>query len=131
MAFCACLFVLEGNDMKKTKMLKKNYEFKYVLSKGKYYSGENIEEFIYKNNYEYNLLGLAISTKIGKAVKRNMIKRLLRETYKGLENNISNGYSIVFLWKKKVNINNATYNNIKKDMNSIFDKAQLLVKEES
>lgn len=131
MAFCACLFVLEGNDMKKTKMLKKNYEFKYVLSKGKYYSGENIEAFIYKNNYEYNLLGLAISTKIGKAVKRNMIKRLLRETYKGLENNISNGYSIVFLWKKKVNINNATYNNIKKDMNSIFDKAQLLVKEES
>ena len=131
MAFCACLFVLEGNDMKKTKMLKKNYEFKYVLSKGKYYSGENIEAFIYKNNYEYNLLGLAISTKIGKAVKRNMIKRLLRETYKGLENNISNGYSIVFLWKKKVNINNATYNNIKKDMNSIFDKTQLLVKEES
>lgn len=131
MAFCACLFVLEGNDMKKTKMLKKNYEFKYVLSKGKYYSGENIEAFIYKNNYEYNLLGLAISTKIGKAVKRNMIKRLLRETYKGLENNISNGYSIVILWKKKVNINNATYNNIKKDMNSIFDKAQLLVKEES
>ena len=112
-------------------MLKKNYEFKYVLSKGKYYSGENIEAFIYKNNYEYNLLGLAISTKIGKAVKRTMIKRLLRETYKGLENNISNGYSIVFLWKKKVNINNATYNNIKKDMNSIFDKAQLLVKEES
>ena len=32
--------------MKKTKMLKKNYEFKYVLSKGKYFSGKYIEAFI-------------------------------------------------------------------------------------
>ena len=29
--------------MKKTKMLKKNYEFKNVLTKGKYYSGKRIE----------------------------------------------------------------------------------------
>lgn len=34
--------------MKKTEMLKKNYEFKYILNKGKYYSGENIEAFIKK-----------------------------------------------------------------------------------
>ena len=32
--------------MKKTKMLKKNYEFKNVLSKGKYFSGDYIESFI-------------------------------------------------------------------------------------
>lgn len=117
--------------MKKTKMLKKNYEFKNVLSKGKYYSGNNIEAFIYKNNYEYNLLGLAISRKIGKAVKRNKIKRLFRESYRNYEGLINKGYSIVFLWKKKADIKQATYNNIEKDMNSIFDKAQLLVKEES
>ena len=35
--------------MKKTKMLKKNYEFKNVLSKGKYYSGDCIEAFIKKS----------------------------------------------------------------------------------
>ena len=35
--------------MKKTKMLKKNYEFKNVLSKGKYYSGKYIEAFIREN----------------------------------------------------------------------------------
>lgn len=116
--------------MNKTKMLKKNYEFKNVLSKGKYYSGENIEAVIIKNNCDYNLLGLAISTKIGKAVKRNMIKRLIRENYKNAENSIKTGYSIVFLWKKKSNVENATYNNVKKDMNYIFDKAQIIVKEE-
>ena len=31
--------------MKKTKMLKKNYEFRDVLSKGKYYSGEYLDAF--------------------------------------------------------------------------------------
>ena len=36
--------------MKKTKMLKKNYEFKKILSKGTYYSGKNIEVFIKKEN---------------------------------------------------------------------------------
>jgi len=35
--------------MKNTFMLKKNYEFKNVLSKGKYFSGEYIEAFFIKN----------------------------------------------------------------------------------
>ena len=116
--------------MKKTKMLKKNYEFRKVLSKGKYYSGENIEAFILKNKKDYNLLGLAISTKVAKAVKRNRIKRLLRECYKESEANIKQGYSIIFLWKKKADIKKASFYNIKKDIFLIFDKAEMLIKEE-
>lgn len=115
--------------MKKTKMLKKNYEFKNVLSKGKYYSGKNIEAFIKDNNKNYNFLGLAISVKIGKAVRRNKIKRLIRENYKLLESEIKNGKSIVFLWKKNIDVKNATFENIKADMNYIFDKAKIKNKE--
>lgn len=115
--------------MKKTKMLKKNYEFKKVLSKGKYYSGKNIEAFIKNNNKNYNFLGLAISVKTAKAVRRNKIKRLIRENYKILEPKIKDGQSIVFLWKKKANIENATFDNIKDDMNNIFDKANIKNKE--
>ena len=106
-------------------MLKKNYEFRNVLSKGKYYSGKNIEAFIKDNNKDCNFLGLAISVKTAKAVRRNKIKRLIRENYKILEPQIVNGKSIVFLWKKKVDIENATFENIKKDMNIIFEKANI------
>lgn len=113
--------------MKKTKMLKKNYEFKNVLSKGKYYSGKNIEAFIKDNNKNYNFLGLAISVKTGKAVRRNNIKRLIRENYKILEPQIRYGKSIVFLWKKKADIENATFENIKSDMNNIFEKASIKI----
>lgn len=111
--------------MKKTKMLKKNYEFRNVLTKGKYYSGKNIEAFIKDNNKNCNFLGLAVSVKIAKAVKRNKIKRLIRENYKILEPQLANGKSIVFLWKKKVNVKNATFDNIKSDMNSIFEKSNI------
>ncbi len=116
--------------MKKTKMMKKNYEFRNVLSRGKYYSGKRIEAFIKKNNKEtINFLGIAIGVKIAKAVKRNHIKRLIRENYNLYENSIKAGYHIVFLWKKKVDVKEATFENIKKDMNFIFNKANLKIEE--
>ena len=117
--------------MKRTKMLKKNYEFKKVLSKGNYYFGSNIEAFILKTNTNILSLGLAISVKVAKAVKRNKIKRLIRENYKILEPQLKDGYSIVFLWRKKANIKDANFKNIQNDMVKIFDKAKILVEEES
>ena len=53
--------------MKKTKMLKKNYEFRQVLTKGEYYTGNYIKAFVKKNNNQNNFLGLAISTKVRKS----------------------------------------------------------------
>ena len=115
--------------MKNTEMLKKNYEFKYIFSKGKYISGKYIEIYIKKNKYSKNLLGIAISKKIAKSVKRNRIKRLIRENYRLLENNLEVGYSIIILWKKKIAIENATFRNIEKDMKNIFKKANILLEE--
>ena len=115
--------------MKKTVMLKKNYEFRKVLSKGKYYSGEYIEALILSNTKGKNALGIAVNTKLGKAVERNKIKRLFRESYYFFEESLIEGQEIVFLWKKKQPIEKATYQNIKKDMQIIFDKAKILYKE--
>lgn len=114
--------------MKKTKMMKKNYEFRYVLSKGNYYSGTYIEAFIKKSNNKdhINFLGIAIGVKIAKAVKRNYIKRLIRENYQFYENSIKEGYHIVFLWKKKASVKESNFQNIKKDMKIIFDKANMI-----
>ena len=112
--------------MKRTLMLKKNYEFKRVLTKGEYYSGKFLDVFVKENNFSNNLLGIAVGVKIAKAVKRNRIKRLIRENYRLLEDKLNTGYSIVFLWKKKVDIKYATYQNIKQDMINIFERIGIL-----
>ena len=114
--------------MKKTKMLKKNYEFSHIFSKGKYYSGKTIEAFILNNKEQSNYLGLAISVKSGHAYQRNRVKRLLRENYRLLEENITAGNSIIFIWKKKCDISQANFNQIKKDMLEICQKANIMVK---
>lgn len=113
--------------MKKTEMMKKNYEFRNVLSKGTYYSGKYMEAFIKKNEKEkVNYLGIAISVKLAKAVKRNYIKRLIRENYQQYEEFLKEGNRIVFLWKKKVSTENANFHNIKNDMKIIFEKAKII-----
>lgn len=112
--------------MKKTLKLKKNYEFKKILTKGKYYSGQYLDVFILKNNTNINLIGIAVGVKVAKAVKRNRIKRLINENYRLMEEKMKTGYNMVILWKKKSNIENATFNNIKKDMENVFEKIGIL-----
>jgi len=65
----------------------------------------------------------------GKAVQRVRIKRLLRENYKSIEENLKKGYSLVFLIKKNCDLLNITFNSIKSDMKTIFEKANIIVKE--
>ncbi len=114
--------------MKRTIMLKKNYQFKDVLSKGKFFSGKQIIVYIKKNNKNINRIGLAISVKIAKAVKRNKIKRIIKENYKEIEKNLKNGYDIVFLWKKKINPKEVNFYKVKNDFINIFDKANIIKK---
>ena len=85
-------------------MLKKNYEFKNVLTRGKYYGGKQIEI----------------------CVSRNRIKRLIKENYRLLEKDIKENNSLVILWKKSVDKEEADFYKIKEDMKQIFEKAEII-----
>ena len=116
--------------MKKTEMLKKNYEFKTVLTKGKFFIEEEIEIFILKNNKKRNFLGIAIGTKNGKAFQRNRAKRIIRESYTKLENRLIEGNSIVILMNKNFCIDDIKFSNVYEEMLRIFKKAKILQKED-
>ena len=116
--------------MKKTKMLKKNYEFKNVLEKRNCYVGKYLEIFVKKNKNSESYIGIAVSKKIANSVERNRIKRYIRESYKNIEENILDGYSLVIIWKKKIEVKSANYHGINKDLYNILNKAKLLVKKE-
>lgn len=114
--------------MKKTETIKKNYEFRAILNRGKYLSGKYVECFyiLNKDKADKNFMGIAISSKLAKANKRNKAKRLIREAYKNIENSIRTGKSFVFLWKKNRDIIEATYKDIEKDMIKIMEEMKNL-----
>ena len=113
--------------MKKTIVIKKNYEFKTLFSKGKFIYGEYIHVYILKNNCNLNKLGIAVSKKQGKAVKRNHFKRIIRENYKILENKITNGVSILVVGNKNKDISKISFHNIKDNMEQSFKKAGIII----
>lgn len=107
-------------------MLKKNYEFKNVLTRGNYYGGKQIEIFVLKNKKPFVMLGIAVSKKVGNSVSRNRIKRLIKENYRLLEKDIKENNSLVILWKKSVDKEEADFYKIKEDMKQIFEKAEII-----
>lgn len=112
--------------MRKIKTLKKNYEFQNVLSKGKFYVGKQITIYITKNKLDENIIGIAVSTKACNAVKRNHVKRLIRENYRLIKKELKVGNNIVFLWNKREEANYADFYIIKEDMKKLLKKADLL-----
>ena len=112
--------------MRKIKTLKKNYEFKNVLSKGKFFIGKYVIAYAKKNNKKENYVGIAVSTKIGKAVKRNRIKRLIRESYRLNKEKIIPGKDIVFLCKKDVRVDDMNFHIINKEISGFIDKINMV-----
>lgn len=112
--------------MKKIKTLKKNYEFKNVLSKGKFFVGKYVTIYIKNNKKNENYVGIAVGTKVAKSVKRNRIKRLIRESYRLNKNNLKKGNDIVFLWNKNANFHKINFNIINTEIISLLNKAKMV-----
>jgi ribonuclease P protein component len=62
--------------------LTRSSEFSLVFSKGKRRSGEHYTIVFRKNALGYPRLGMVVSRKTGNAVKRNRIKRVVREAFR-------------------------------------------------
>ena len=111
--------------MKRIITLKKNYEFKNVLNKGKFYRGKFVTIYIIENREDKNKIGIAISKKLCKAVKRNRLKRLIRESYRLQKDYLLEGFNIVFIWNKGVNIENLNYSIISEDIINLLKRARM------
>ena len=107
--------------------LKKNYEFQKTLKKGKWYGGNLLNVYIVHNYKEKNYIGVAVGKKVSKSsVKRNRIRRLIKEAYRLNEEKIKNGLNIVIVWKTSCVFELANFYDIQKDLICCFKKADVL-----
>lgn len=96
--------------------LKKNFEFKRVLSRGKCINGKFLAIYVFPNKLNMVRVGFAIGKKAGKAHDRNRIRRIIRENFRLIECELKKGIDIVFVWKNLIPADDVQYEKIKNDL---------------
>jgi len=69
-------------SLPKAYLLRKKSEFNNVYQHGKRVHGENFSLILLPNGIEHNRLGISIHGQLKGAVKRNRIKRIIREFFR-------------------------------------------------
>ena len=109
--------------MKKQFRIKKTEEIEVVLKERKVVSGKNFVLYRKENHenthYRY---ALSVPKKFGNAVLRNKMKRRIRAIIRS--NNLING--VDFFVIAKASSNQATFKELKEELNYLLKKAQLL-----
>jgi len=103
--------------------IKENSDFKRLYYRGKSVVKKRIVVYYRKNRYGFNRLGITVSPKIGCAVVRNRVRRLIKENYRVLQG-LSEGYDIVIVARSSSN--NSSFNEIGKDLRRALCECSLL-----
>ncbi len=69
-------------SFKKEERIRRRSEFIRITKEGKKYYSPHFRVWISPNQLPYRRLGIVVSKKVGSAVKRNRLKRLIREFFR-------------------------------------------------
>ncbi|HOJ77254.1 MAG TPA: ribonuclease P protein component [Bacillota bacterium] len=102
-------------------ILKKNEEFQIVFEKGHSIHNKYLVVYFHQNSFSENRYGFCVGKKIGNAVKRNYLKRVLKEIVRNILGNItSRSFDIIIV--AKYPILNAKYNEIESSLTALLKK---------
>lgn len=83
-------------------IIKKNAEYRKIYNRGKSVAGRHMVLYYLANNLEICRFGFTVSRKIGKAVKRNRIRRLFREACRLNLEQFPKGFDYVLLARRDI-----------------------------
>lgn len=119
--------ICKGDCMKKEFRIKKNEEFQHIFRSGKTFANRQLViYFLEKAGQEHFRVGLSVGKKIGNAVVRNRIKRLLRQSFYDLKDDIKPQYDIVIIARQPTK--EMSFGEIKKSLIHLLSRQRLLKK---
>jgi len=102
--------------------IRKRQEFLDVTQNGQKYHTPHFIVFLKPNPQGLLRLGVTVSRRVGKAVKRNRVKRLLREFFRLHKYQLPKGYDIVIVAKPKAVT--LTYHGVAEELSKVLCKSK-------
>jgi len=106
--------------------LKLNKDFRRLYARGKSAACGCVVVYCMKNRKKENRIGLTVGKTIGKAVKRNRAKRLMREGCRQIQDSFLTGYDIIIVARTRINEKKCDV--VARDLKNAADKLGLIVK---
>lgn len=92
---------LKEFSFRKEERLLKRVQFLNVTESGKKLQARYFIVFVKPNNLDFSRIGLTVSKKVGGAVIRNRVKRIIREFFRLNKGRIDRGIDIVVIAKRE------------------------------
>ena len=115
--------------MDKYESIKLNKDFRFLYARGHSFVSPCVVVYFKKNKLDPNRLGLTTGKKIGKAVKRNRARRLIRVAFRTLEPALNGTYDFVIVARTRCVFAGAAQ--VTKDLNNCFIQAGILKDEKN
>lgn len=112
--------------MRKKEVLRGKRDFNRVYSKGKSVRDRYLVLIYLKNGLPYTRTAFLASKKVGNSVQRNRAKRLMKESYRVLSEDIKEGYDLVMI--ARTTINGKKCDQIRGSLKKSLEKAHVLGK---
>lgn len=112
--------------MLKNDVLRKKEDFSAIYNKGKSVGDRYVVLFYKKNHLPYNRTGFLASKKVGNSVHRNRARRLMRESYRLMKDNLPTGYDFIIIARNT--ISDKKFNDVDKSLKSAFKRSGVLTK---
>lgn len=111
-------------SLKKGAKLRKSKEFKKVYSFGKSYANKLLVLYVLPNKEKQVKIGFSVGKKIGNAVVRNRVKRLIREAYRLNQVKVKKqGVNLVFIARNRAK--DADFKQIENAALDLFKRAHI------
>ena len=103
--------------------IKENHIFRRLYNKGKSAVTPHLALYARRNGRDHGRLGITVSTKLGKAVHRNKVRRRLREIYRLHQAELLPGWDVVVV--ARVRAAHSSYAALEKSFLQAVDKLGL------